>query len=146
MDEDERIEMPTAADRASQRAEQNERLDASRNEMNRQKTVDSLKRFSYLLGQTELFQHFIDIKKDRDPEFARLVDESAQKRRTKRGGGDQRHRKSEREEDEEMLHDEEEEENTFAFRESPGYVKGGIMKDYQIQGLNWLISVSYTHL
>ena len=141
MDEDERIEMPTAADRASQRAEQNERLDASRNEMNRQKTVDSLKRFSYLLGQTELFQHFIDIKKDRDPEFARLVDEPAQKRRTKRGGGDQRHRKSEREEDEEMLHDEEEEENTFAFRESPGYVKGGIMKDYQIQGLNWLISL-----
>lgn len=137
---------PSAAeDRTQRRAAQNEVLSASRSEMNRQKTVDSLKRFSYLLGQTELFQHFIDIKKDRDPEFAALLDESAQQRTKKRGrGADQRHhRKSEREEDAELLHDEDapEEDETFVFRESPGYVKGGTMKEYQVQGLNWLVSL-----
>ena len=130
-------------ERRAQRAAQNESLDASRSEMNRQKTVDSWKRFSYLLGQTELFQHFIDIKKDRDPEFAALLDESANQRGKKsRASGDHRHhhRKSEREEDEEMLQ-EETEDQVFTFRESPGYVQGGTMKDYQIQGLNWLISL-----
>ena len=113
-------------ERRAQRAAQNESLDASRSEMNRQKTVDSWKRFSYLLGQTELFQHFIDIKKDRDPEFAALLDESANQRGKKsRAGGDHRHhhRKSEREEDEEMLQ-EETEDQVFTFRESPGYVQG----------------------
>ena len=67
-----------AEERTQRRAAQTQSLNASRSVMNRQKTVDSLKRFSYLLGQTELFQHFIDIKKDRDPEFARLLEESAQ--------------------------------------------------------------------
>ncbi|WFC98297.1 hypothetical protein MYAM1_001022 [Malassezia yamatoensis] len=134
--------------RAERRAAQNIGLDESRAQMNKQKTVDSLKRFSYLLGQTELFQHFIDIKKDRDPEFARLVDQSAQ-RRTGRGGNkrsggssDGRRRMTEREEDEELLHnEEEEEEDEYVFNESPAYVKGGTMKEYQIQGLNWLISL-----
>ncbi|KAL4401794.1 chromatin remodeling complex Adenosinetriphosphatase [Malassezia pachydermatis] len=134
-----------AEERTQRRAAQTQSLNASRSVMNRQKTVDSLKRFSYLLGQTELFQHFIDIKKDRDPEFARLLEESAQQRSKKKtGGSDQRHhRKSEREEDAELLHDEnaEDEDETFVFRESPGYVKGGTMKEYQIQGLNWLISL-----
>lgn len=32
-----------------------------------------MKRFNYLLGQTELFQHFIDIKRERDPEFAAML-------------------------------------------------------------------------
>lgn len=137
----------SAADtRAERRAAQNVGLDNSRAQMNKQKTVDSLKRFSYLLGQTELFQHFIDIKKDRDPDFARLVDESA-KRRSGRGGNkrsggssDGRRRMTEREEDEEMLNNEDDE-DAFVFRESPPYVKGGTMKAYQIQGLNWLISL-----
>ena len=38
--------------------------------------ADSIKRFSYLLGQTDLFQHFCDLKAQRDPEFAKLLDES----------------------------------------------------------------------
>ena len=148
-------DMDASEQRAQRRVAQNESLDASRTEMNRQKSIDSLKRFSYLLGQTELFQHFIDMKKDRDPEFARLLDESTQKRGKNKGGknqgkskgdaaSDQRHhRKTEKEEDEELMQDEndDDEDNVFMFRESPGYVEGGTMKDYQIQGLNWLISL-----
>lgn len=54
-----------------------------------------MKRFTYLLGQTELFQHFIDLKvsertdvgamrradgqKQREPEFAAMLDEQMAK-------------------------------------------------------------------
>jgi SWI/SNF-related matrix-associated actin-dependent regulator of chromatin subfamily A member 5 len=31
--------------------------------------------------------------------------------------------------------------NETVFRESPGYVQGGTMRDYQVAGLNWLISL-----
>ncbi|WFD36168.1 hypothetical protein MCUN1_003044 [Malassezia cuniculi] len=129
---------------SARRAAQNEDLDATRSSLNRQKTVDSLKRFSYLLGQTELFQHFIDMKRDRDPEFASLLNESQERRgkAARANASDTRHRKSEREEDEELLRGGEEDE--FMFRESPAYVKGGTMRDYQIQGLNWMISL-YHH-
>ena len=113
---------------AARRAAQNEDLDATRSSLNRQKTVDSLKRFSYLLGQTELFQHFVDMKRDRDAEFAKLLDESQARRgrAARASASDTRHRKSEREEDEELLQDGEEDE--FMFRESPAYVKGGTMR------------------
>lgn len=63
------------------------------------------------------------------------------------------HRKTEQEEDAELLQDEEEEDDERTiFRESPTctfigqptlivVIKGGEMRDYQIQGLNWLISL-----
>ena len=31
--------------------------------------------------------------------------------------------------------------NETVFRESPGFIKGGTMRDYQVAGLNWLISL-----
>lgn len=108
-----------------------------------------MKRFTYLLGQTELFQHFIDIKKEKDPEFKKLLEESQQKStkgRKKAAAGENggaRRRKTEKEEDEELLEDAEEE-DAFTFDESPYYVKGGTMRDYQVQGLNWMISL-YQH-
>ncbi|KAN0064789.1 chromatin remodeling complex Adenosinetriphosphatase [Thecaphora frezii] len=127
------------------KAAQNEDLANTRQEMSKSKLADSMKRFSYLLGQTELFQHFIDIKKDRDPEFAAMLEESQQQNKKKgRRGGDNsnRRRKTEKEEDEELLKEgDEEEEDAFVFNESPAYVKGGKMRDYQIQGLNWMISL-----
>ncbi|CDR98790.1 probable ISW2-ATPase component of a two subunit chromatin remodeling complex [Sporisorium scitamineum] len=126
------------------KAAQNETLASTREEMDKSKLADSMKRFSYLLGQTELFQHFIDIKKERDEEFARMLQESQQassKKKAKKGG-DTRRRKTEKEEDEELLKEgDDEEEGAFVFNESPAYVKGGKMRDYQIQGLNWMISL-----
>lgn len=125
------------------KAAQNETLASTREEMDKSKLADSMKRFSYLLGQTELFQHFIDIKKERDEEFARMLEESQQASSKKaKKGGDTRRRKTEKEEDEELLKEgDEEEESAFVFNESPAYVKGGKMRDYQVQGLNWMISL-----
>ena len=82
----------------AKRAAQKQDLATTRNELTKSKLADSIKRFGYLLGQTELFQHFIDIKKDRDPEFAKMLDESQDKLRkkaSKRGGDSNRRRKTE---------------------------------------------------
>lgn len=60
-----------------------------------------------------------------------------------------RHRKSEKEADDaEMEEDypdgEEEDVPGVIFTESPAYIKGGKMRDYQVQGLNWLSNL-YHH-
>ena len=129
----------------AKRAAQNAGLSTKREELKQSKLADSMKRFGYLLGQTELFQHFIDIKKERDPAFAALLEESESKAKgkgKKKGGaggdsGGNRRRKTEKEEDEELL--EEEEDESFIFSESPPYVKGGTMRPYQVAGLNWMM-------
>lgn len=55
-----------------------------------------------------------------------------------------RHRKTEKEEDAELQLSLETDENVpklFRFETSPDYIKGGQMRDYQIRGLNWMISL-----
>ncbi|KAK4047198.1 chromatin remodeling complex Adenosinetriphosphatase [Microbotryomycetes sp. JL221] len=115
------------------------------------KSADTIKRFSYLLGQTDLFRHFCDLKAQRDPEFAAMLAESEKARGQKRGRGankstTSRGRKTEKEEDEELLAEnkiEDGEEGPIVFTESPIYVKGGKMRDYQIQGLNWMAGLHH---
>uniref|UniRef100_A0A8C7NPC6 SWI/SNF-related matrix-associated actin-dependent regulator of chromatin subfamily A member 5 n=1 Tax=Oncorhynchus mykiss TaxID=8022 RepID=A0A8C7NPC6_ONCMY len=56
--------------------------------------------------------------------------------------GDNRHRRTEQEEDEELLSESSKTTNVCTrFDESPSFVKGGTMRDYQVRGLNWLISL-----
>lgn len=61
--------------------------------------------------------------------------------------GDHRHRRTEKEEDEELLT---ETKHTVSavprFDASPGYVKGGEMRDYQIRGLNWMIQLQHDNI
>ncbi|CAG7853641.1 SWI/SNF-related matrix-associated actin-dependent regulator of chromatin subfamily A member 5; AltName: Full=Sucrose nonfermenting protein 2 homolog; Short=mSnf2h [Serendipita indica DSM 11827] len=124
-------------------------LDNRRREVEKAKAY-SLKRYSYLLGQTELFQHFVDIKRAADPEYAALLDSQKPKRRGRKPKNpppqsDTRHRKTEKEEDEQLLKDEvraeDDDDQPFVFEQSPAYVKGGEMRQYQIQGLNWMVSL-----
>ena len=49
---------------------------------------------------------------------------------------------TEQEEDEEILNDlNHSKKSMVQFDESPSYVKNGKMRDYQVRGLNWMISL-----
>lgn len=107
---------------------------------------DSTKRFKYLLGLTDLFRYFIDLNASKDPQFKKLVKQidnqiAFKQPKSKRG----KRRKTEKEEDAELLEEEEHiEEDSDAqtvLTELPSYINGGQLREYQIQGLNWLISL-----
>ncbi|XP_052828278.1 SWI/SNF-related matrix-associated actin-dependent regulator of chromatin subfamily A member 5 isoform X3 [Octopus bimaculoides] len=58
---------------------------------------------------------------------------------------DHRHRRTEQEEDEELLIESKKSVNVeIRFEKSPSYVHNGELRDYQIRGLNWMISL-YEH-
>jgi SWI/SNF-related matrix-associated actin-dependent regulator of chromatin subfamily A member 5 len=107
---------------------------------------DSTRRFKYLLGLTPLFRYFIDLSASKDAQFKKRIRDvdnmmsfEAPKPKSSR------RRKTEKEEDAELLEDEvhqdDEEHQTTVITESPSYVCQGTMREYQIQGLNWLISL-----
>ncbi|RLV94938.1 ISWI chromatin-remodeling complex ATPase ISW2 [Spathaspora sp. JA1] len=117
---------------------------------------DATKRFKYLLGLSSLFRKFIDLNASKDPEFKRrireidsqhLFQEAQPKKRGRRngGGGGSRTRKTEKEEDAELLeeevHQDDEDQQHTILTESPSYIQGGKLREYQVQGLNWLISL-----
>ncbi|KAI0179302.1 SWI/SNF family of DNA-dependent ATPase [Hypoxylon sp. FL1284] len=113
------------------------------------KEDDSIRRFRYLLGLTDLFRHFIETNPN--PKIREIMHEidrqneqgSKSKKKGSRQGGAEtgRARRTEAEEDEELLKDERHGGSAeTVFRESPPFVQG-LMRDYQIAGLNWLISL-----
>lgn len=109
---------------------------------------DTYKRFKHLLGLTDLFRHFISIRAKQDKNMRKLLnsidgDIKTTGRRSRRSSDDWRHhRKTEKEEDAELMVEEENEDlTTTVINESPTFVKSGTLRDYQIQGLNWLISL-----
>ncbi|CAG8327313.1 unnamed protein product [Penicillium salamii] len=114
------------------------------------KEDDSIRRFRYLLGLTDLFRHFIETNpnpqiKEIMAEIDRQNEESEEKNRkgSKRSGGagGERRRRTEQEEDAELLQDEKHGgETTTIFRESPAFIHGEL-RDYQVAGLNWLVSL-----
>nr|XP_048295232.1 probable global transcription activator SNF2L1 [Myodes glareolus] len=109
--------------------------------------ADRAKRFEFLLKQTELFAHFIQPSAQKSP-TSPLTMKLARPRVKKDdkqilvSAGDNRHRRTEQEEDEELLSESRKTSNVCVrFEVSPSYVKGGPLRDYQIRGLNWLISL-----
>ncbi|KAB8284604.1 SNF2 family N-terminal domain-domain-containing protein [Yarrowia lipolytica] len=103
--------------------------------------TNSIKRLKYLLSLTDLFRHFINKRMEGDPKFRKLVNEldrASKAQKKTRGRGGRGRRKTEKEEDEELLND-----NTqmaTVYTESPPFING-TLREYQVQGLNWLISL-----
>ncbi|KAL9131276.1 MAG: hypothetical protein Q9217_000764 [Psora testacea] len=121
-----------------------DRLDVSKED-------DTIRRFRYLLGLTDLFRHFIDASPNpRIREIMNTIDrqneeedKKAKKGHARAGGAaGERRRRTEQEEDAELLKDEKRGgQAETVFRESPGFIKHGEMRDYQVAGLNWLVSL-----
>uniref|UniRef100_A0A0K2SWL8 Chromatinremodeling complex ATPase chain Iswilike [Megachile rotundata] n=1 Tax=Lepeophtheirus salmonis TaxID=72036 RepID=A0A0K2SWL8_LEPSM len=102
------------------------------------------KAIEYLLKQTDMFAHFLGSSSTSSSGGG------AGKGRPKKGlnaEGDHRHRMTEEEEDEEMLSELNESKKRpgaspcTIFDESPNYIKNGKLRDYQVRGLNWMISL-----
>ncbi|EJT80191.1 ISWI chromatin-remodeling complex ATPase ISW2 [Gaeumannomyces tritici R3-111a-1] len=113
------------------------------------KEDDTLRRFRYLLGLTDLFRHFIETNPD--PKIREIMEridtQNAEAAKSKKsssrqgGAASGKLRKTEAEEDAELLKDEKYGGSAeTVFRESPAFIQG-TMRDYQIAGLNWLISL-----
>ncbi|CAK7565474.1 MAG: chromatin remodeling complex Adenosinetriphosphatase [Sporothrix epigloea] len=112
------------------------------------KEDDTIRRFRYLLGLTDLFRHFIETNPN--PKVREVVEEidrqNAEAKKSKKnirqgGAATGRQRRTEAEEDAELLKDEKHGGSAeTVFRESPSYIQGQ-MRDYQVAGLNWLISL-----
>lgn len=113
------------------------------------KEDDSIRRFRYLLGLTDLFRHFIETNPD--PKVREIMheidrqneDATKSKKKGPRQGGAAtgRVRRTEAEEDAELLKDERAGGSAeTVFRESPSFIQG-LMRDYQVAGLNWMISL-----
>lgn len=116
-------------------------------EYQKHNSQDATKRFQYLLSLSPLFRYFIDTKATNDKQLHKLIRQIDQKHATGKSASStsstRRKRKSEKEEDAELINNEEEEmeESASSFlTESPSYVDGKL-RDYQLQGLNWLISL-----
>ncbi|XP_063074711.1 SWI/SNF-related matrix-associated actin-dependent regulator of chromatin subfamily A member 5 [Engraulis encrasicolus] len=109
--------------------------------------TDRGNRFEFLLKQTELFAHFIQPAAQKTPTSPLKMKPG--RPRVKKDEkqnlisvADNRHRRTEQEEDEELLSESNKTTNVCTrFDESPSYVKTGQLRDYQIRGLNWLISL-----
>lgn len=97
-----------------------------------------------------MFRHFIETNPNpRIKEITTEIDRrdaedeaKAKKKGSSRSGGagNERRRRTEQEEDAELLQDESGEQTGTVFRETPPFIRGE-MRDYQIAGLNWLVSL-----
>ncbi|KAF6206099.1 hypothetical protein GE061_017324 [Apolygus lucorum] len=107
---------------------------------------DRSKRFDFLLKQTEIFSHFMTNQGKQasptKPKPGRPRKEKVEKVVDKNADSDHRHRMTEQEEDEELLAESTNQQKVIArFDQSPFYIKGGELRDYQVRGLNWMISL-----
>ena len=109
--------------------------------------TDRANRFEYLLKQTELFAHFIQPAAQKTPTSPLKMKPgrpriNKDEKQNLLSVGDYRHRRTEQEEDEELLTESSKATNVCTrFEDSPSYVKWGKLRDYQVRGLNWLISL-----
>lgn len=102
---------------------------------------ETAERYKYLLEVTDIFSRFLKSKAEKDPKQAEVLKLVEQDKVTAK-----KQRLSEKEEDAEMMKAvREEHEDQIEFTESPPYIDGQL-RQYQVQGLNWLVSLDTNHL
>lgn len=100
------------------------------------KFLEREKRFDYLINCTKEFADFLG--GSRSP----TKDGQAQASSSSQPGEGHRRRHTEQEEDAELLKATQmSEKKAVWFQDSPSFITGGTLRDYQIRGLNWLISL-----
>lgn len=120
---------------------------AADSEYEEKRKADEAHRFDFLLKQTELYAHFVHPAGGKSPTSPLKMNPNrscskADEKQSLLSVTDNRHRHKEQEEDEELLSESSKVANVIIrFEESPSYVKNGTMRDYQIRGLNWMISL-----
>nr|XP_058962907.1 SWI/SNF-related matrix-associated actin-dependent regulator of chromatin subfamily A member 5-like [Pocillopora verrucosa] len=106
---------------------------------------DKATRFNYLLKRTEIFAHFMNTTRSKKQPTSPLKMKAPQfpsRSRKLSDCGDHRHRRTEQEEDEELIsQNKHSQTSVIHFDQNPHYIKNGEMRDYQLRGLNWLISL-----
>lgn len=115
------------------------------NDFNAKVKEDRSKRFDFLLKQTEIFSHFmttgVSMSSEKEATNKRGRKPKAKPESSAMAVNDHRHRMTEQEEDEELLSATKKQVSFFTFDKSPSYIKNGEMRDYQVRGLNWMISL-----
>ncbi|QPG73854.1 hypothetical protein FOA43_001169 [Brettanomyces nanus] len=110
---------------------------------------ETAQRYKYLLDISDVFSKFLISKSEKDSRFAEVLHTLQKEKAAETKAENRRQRKTEKEEDEELLREQNEpdvsDEKTFEFTDSPAYVNG-LLRTYQVQGLNWLISLDANHL
>ncbi|VDN01321.1 unnamed protein product [Thelazia callipaeda] len=104
---------------------------------------DSFKRFEMLLKKTENFSHCLSAGDVESSEGSSSGSPGLKGRPRNQSEGDHRHRKTEKEEDEELINQVKKSDTLVRFEKTPFYIENGEMRDYQIRGLNWLISLQH---
>ncbi|EGC28868.1 hypothetical protein DICPUDRAFT_4822, partial [Dictyostelium purpureum] len=129
--------------RAQQRKQLKELQNNQMAQLQEDKEKSASARLKYLLERTEIFTHFVSNsqqtkKKETKSPTLSSQNGSISATPTKRG------HITEKAEDDEIMKGaiEEEEPHSFNFfTSSPPYIKSGTMRDYQVNGLNWLIQL-----
>lgn len=112
---------------------------------------ESLVRFRYLLSLGDLFRRFVDYKAQKDNDFKEILNQATKENQKAvkyaTHAANARSKKNQRssrvvelDEVDGFLGEAEEEPKITVFSESPGFVHGEL-RNYQIDGLNWLISL-----
>jgi len=112
-------------------------------------STSMISRFEDLLKRTETYSHCMNYGKEQEQAAAAEQAKGKPGRKKKEKEidvNDHRHRRTEEEEDAELLSESKKELNIFRFEKSPAYITGGEMRDYQIRGLNWMISLYETNI
>ena len=123
-----------------ERAQRKVQLRALRDDGNKSVAEDKhdsvQRRLDWLSKQAGVFSFFTGGK-----DFQSDADAHAAKKRKKGGSRGKAGRKTEEEEDEEMMAASKQEVRATRLTEQPNCIKYGTMRDYQLEGLNWLISL-----